>query len=171
MTPNVGAASPSPNDDFTLQRSLRRHSLQRRLELRRAQIVIVVALSCGGALGAVARYWVTLALPTSAGHFPWSTFTINVTGSAILGFLLILLIEQFPRGRLARPFIGSGILGAYTTFSTLEVDTLLLFRDNAVLTGVTYLVSSLLAGLVAMWIGMNGARIVVRVELWLQGET
>jgi len=131
---------------------------------------VVFALGCGGVVGAVARYAVSLGLPTPANQFPWSTFLINVSGSAILGFLLILLIEQFPRGRLVRPLIGSGVIGAYTTFSTFEVDTVLLFRAHDIGTGVLYLFSSLLAGLLAIWIGMNAARLVIKAEHWLQGE-
>jgi len=137
---------------------------------RRAQGVILVALGCGGVMGAVARYAVSLAIPTAVNHFPWSTFIINLSGSAVLGFLLILLIEQFPRGRLVRPLVGSGVIGAYTTFSTLEVDTLLLFRGHDIATGVLYLTSSLLGGLVAVWLGMNAARLFIRAEEWLQGE-
>jgi CrcB protein len=82
-----------------------------------------------------------------------------------------LLIEQFPRGQLVRSFIGTGVIGAYTTFSTFEVDALLLFRGHHLLTGVSYIVASLLSGLLAVWIGMSGARIALRVEQWLQGET
>lgn len=112
----------------------------------------------------------SLAIPTPTGSFPWSTFIINVSGSVILGFLLVLLIEQFPRGRLVRPLVGSGIIGAYTTFSTMEVDALLLIRGHDFATGVVYLVSSLIAGLVAVWVGMNAARLLIQAEQWLQGE-
>jgi CrcB protein len=62
------------------------------------------------------------------------------------------------------------VIGAYTTFSTLEVDTLLLFRGHQFGVGIVYLVSSLLAGLVAVWMGMNAARFFIKAEQWLQGE-
>lgn len=140
------------------------------VHINRAQLVILIALGCGGVVGAVARYAVSLAIPISSGHFPWNTFVINVSGSALLGFLLILLIEKFPRGRLVRPFIGTGVIGAYTTFSTFEVDALLLFRGHDLLTGVLYMVASVLAGLVALWLGIYAARKVIRAEEWLQGE-
>lgn len=156
-------------DSMVVERRREREAIQRTRQ-RRAQMVIVVALGCGGVVGAVVRYAVSLAIPTPVNHFPWSTFLINVSGSAILGFILVLLIEQFPRGRLVRPLVGSGVIGAYTTFSTLEVDTLLLFRGHQFGVGVIYLVSSLLAGLVAVWLGMNGARLFIKAEQWLQGE-
>ena len=150
---------------------LRRHeTAAKRFRARRSQSVIVFALGCGGVVGALARYAVLLALPIAQGQFPWNTFIINVTGSAVLGFLLILLIEQFPRGRLVRPVIGTGVIGAYTTFSTFEIEALLLFRGHHLLTGVSYVIASLLSGLLAVWIGMRGARIAIRVEQWLQGE-
>ncbi|MHB8328010.1 MAG: fluoride efflux transporter FluC, partial [Acidimicrobiales bacterium] len=102
-------------------------SPQRR-RARHVQIVIVVAVACGGVIGALSRYLLSLALPTETGQFPWGTFLINVTGSALLGFLLVLLMEQFPRGHLARPVLGTGIIGAYTTFSTFVVEAVLLVR-------------------------------------------
>lgn len=137
---------------------------------RQAQLVIVIALGLGGAVGALGRYAIALALPGVTGGFPWSTFITNVTGSAVLGFLLICLIEQFPRGRLARPVLGTGVMGAYTTFSTYMVDTVLLIRAGDIGTALIYLVASALVGLAAMWGGISGARLVLRTERWLQEE-
>lgn len=144
-------------------------SAQRR-RARRVQFVIVFALGCGGIVGAVSRYAISLAIPSATGHFPWSTFIINVSGSLILGFLLVMLIEQFPRGRLARPVIGTGVIGAYTTFSTYMVDAVLLIRSGHVGIAVVYLASSAVVGLLAVWLGMTGARAILLVERWLQEE-
>src|ERR1700722_12411120 len=85
---------------------------------RRAQLAILAAVATGGAFGAVSRYAISLAIPETTAGFPWATFLINITGSAVLGFLITLILEQFPRGRLARPLLGTGFIGAYTTFST-----------------------------------------------------
>lgn len=145
-------------------------SLSQRFRVNRAQAVIVFALGCGGVVGAVSRYAVSSAIPIVLGRFPWNTFLINVTGSALLGFLLVLLSEQFPRGRLVRPFFGTGIIGAYTTFSTMEVDALLIFRDHHLLIGVVYVVASIFGGLMTVWLGMRCARAIMRIEQWLQGE-
>jgi CrcB protein len=120
---------------------------------------VIVMLGVGGIVGALARYLVARALPVKTGEFPWSTFLINVTGSLALGFLVVLLLERFPRDRLVRLFVGTGIIGAYTTFSTLEVDTALLFRAHDILIGVSYVVASLSAGLVAVWLGTYVARL------------
>jgi CrcB protein len=125
---------------------------------------VVLALGIGGVIGALARYLVARALPVQTGAFPWSTFVINVSGSLALGFLVVLLLERFPRDRFARLFLGTGILGAYTTFSTLEVDAALLFRAHDILVGVLYVVTSLAAGLAAVWLGTFVARVSFRAR-------
>lgn len=170
MSSDLSPEGPRRDDRGSTGANRRSPAMQKLRRDRRAQLVIVFALGCGGVVGAVARYAISLAIPTASGAFPWSTFIINISGSALLGFLLVLLLEQFPRGRLVRPFVGSGLIGAYTTFSTFEVDALLLFRDHRPFVGVTYLVASLAGGLIAVWVGMYGARFVIRAEQWLQGE-
>ena len=137
---------------------------------RQVQTVIVVSLGLGGVFGAVSRYALSLALPTETDRFPWGTFLINISGSAVLGFILILLREQFPEGRLARPIIGTGFIGAYTTFSTFMVEAVLLIRDRHPLDAAFYLCASVVAGLAAVWMGMTAARVAIRVERWLQEE-
>src|SRR5215475_9176959 len=86
----------------------------------RASVVAVVAL--GGIAGTLARYAVSRIVHVAPGTFPWSTLTVNVTGSFILGLLLTLMVHRWPPTRYARPFLAVGILGAYTTFSTYMVD-------------------------------------------------
>jgi CrcB protein len=134
------------------------------------QWLLVIAIGCGGVVGALARYSVSLALPTQPGRFPLSTFAVNVSGSAVLGFLLVFLIEQFPRSRFARPVIGTGIIGAYTTFSTYVVDAVLLFRADKVAIALLYIVASLVCGLLAVWMGMLSARAVLRIGRRLPEE-
>lgn len=129
---------------------------------------VVGALACGGAVGAVTRDAVSLAMPAAAGQFPWGTFAINVSGSFALGLLLILLLERFPRGRLARPVLGAGFLGAYTTFSTFMVDAVQLVHDGKPATAVDYVLASLFAGFLALWLGMAASRMVVRAERWVR---
>jgi CrcB protein len=165
---DVPRISPDPDVDSE-SRNVSDPLVRRRRE-RRVDAIIVVALGFGGVLGAVSRYALSLAIPTQTGQFPWNTFLINVSGSAVLGFILILLIEQFPRGRLARPVIGTGFIGAYTTFSTFMVEAVLLIRDGRPEYAVAYLVGSVFAGLLAVWTGMTSARLVLRAERWLQEE-
>jgi CrcB protein len=122
------------------------------------QWAIVVGVGIGGVFGAVARYAVSLALPTTTGNFPWSTFAVNVSGSVVLGFLLVMVAERFPRGRMTRAVVGTGVIGAYTTFSTFEVDAVNLLRAGRPATAAVYVMASVIAGLVGCWAGIAGAR-------------
>jgi CrcB protein len=137
---------------------------------RRVQLALVAAVAAGGALGAVSRYAISLAIPETSGGFPWATFLINITGSAVLGFLVTLLLEQFPRGRLARPLLGTGFIGAYTTFSTFTVEAVLLVRAGHAAVAAAYVLASVVAGLAAAWAGIAAARLAAAAERWLARE-
>ena len=65
-----------------------------------------------------------------AGGFPWATFWTNVSGSLVLGALLWVLIERYPPSQYVRAFVGTGVLGVYTTFSTFSVETDVLVKDG-----------------------------------------
>jgi len=137
---------------------------RRRGGLARIQPDVLVAIAAGGALGAPARYEMTRLIHVTKGTFPWATFWTNVTGSLVLGFFLILVIERFPPSRYLRPFFATGFLGAYTTFSTYMVDTDTLIKDGHGALGVTYLLASALAGFGAVWIGIVGGRLLPVAE-------
>lgn len=126
---------------------------------RRARPDLVAAVALGGMLGASARYGVARALPTRPGRFPWATFWTNMSGSFLLGLLLVLVLERFPPTRLVRPFLATGVLGAFTTMSTYEVETALLIKDGHMVTGVIYGVGSLVAGLALAYTGMLAGRL------------
>lgn len=126
--------------------------------MTRRRLDVLVAIALGGAIGGVARYSVSLALPTRPNHFPWDTFLINVSGSLVLGLLVVLLAERFPPSRYARPFIGTGIIGAYTTFSTFGVETDLLIRGGHLGIAAAYALGTLAGGLIAAWIGVVAGR-------------
>ena len=91
----------------------------------RSDILLVVA--AGGALGSLGRWGVGHLLPWTVDRFPWATFLENVSGAFALGILMVLLLDLWPPNRYARPFLGVGVLGGYTTFSTyaLEIRDLL----------------------------------------------
>jgi len=164
-TAGDGAALRLPLDpdvDFESDVEVAAHGLRR--GSRHSQAIIVGALALGGVLGAVSRSGVALALPAETDRFPWGTFLVNVSGSAALGFILILVLERFPRGRLARPVLGTGFLGAYTTFSTFMVEAVELVRAGHPATAASYLGASVVAGLVAVWIGIASARVALRAE-------
>ena len=110
-------------------------------------------------MGAPARFEVAQLIHVAKDTFPWATFWTNVSGSFVLGFLLVLLIERFPPTRYLRPFFATGFLGAFTTFSTFAVETDLLIKDGHAVVGVVYALGSLTAGLAAVWAGIVLARL------------
>lgn len=99
---------------------------QRRFRAMREQAPVTAVIALGGAAGAGARYGVDLAWPTVAGGFPWATLTVNVTGCALMGMVMVAITELWVGHRLLRPLLGTGVLGGYTTFSTFagEVENL-----------------------------------------------
>lgn len=125
---------------------------------RRRNPGVLGAIALGGALGAPARYGISLAVHVTPGTFPWGTFWTNVSGSFALGFILTLLLERFPPGRFLRPFVATGFLGAFTTYSTFAVETDLLVKNGYVGVAAAYALGSLAAGFLAVWVGMVLAR-------------
>jgi CrcB protein len=111
----------------------------------------------GGFLGANARYWLGGWISVRWGAaFPWATFVINITGSFILGLFLTLITERFavPRAPILRMVVAIGFVGAYTTFSTFEFETLALVQTEAWLRAFGNAFGSLFAGFVAVWFGV-----------------
>lgn len=119
---------------------------------------ILAAVGAGGILGACARYEMSLALVSRPGTFPLATFVINVSGSFVLGALLALIIERWRPSEYIRPFVATGFLGAYTTWSTFMVDTDNLVRTGHVAVAAAYVAASLAAGLAAVYAGMSIVR-------------
>jgi CrcB protein len=126
----------------------------------------LAAVSAGGVIGALCRYGLGLAYPPVPGRFPWATFGVNVSGCALIGVLIVLVTEGRPGTHpLLRPFLATGVLGGYTTFSTYVVDTLRLVRAGAPAVAVAYLFGTLAAALTATYLGVLGARLLLRRRL------
>jgi CrcB protein len=107
-------------------------------ETRPRQWDVVVAIAIGGVLGAEARYGLGEIVPHAARQFPWSTLIVNATGCLLIGALMVLLLELTSPHRLARPFLGVGLLGGYTTFSTFAVDADRLVEEHRPLIALAY---------------------------------
>jgi CrcB protein len=119
---------------------------------------VLAAVAAGGALGAPARYGIALAVEVTPGTFPWGTFWINVSGSFALGVVLAVLLARFPADRFVRPFLATGFLGAYTTYSTFAVETDLLVRNGHTGVAVAYVAASVVAGFAAAGAGIGVGR-------------
>jgi CrcB protein len=118
----------------------------------------LMAVFAGGAAGAVARALVGEALPHDPGTWPWATFAVNVAGAFILGWLITRLQERVPPSAYRRPLLGTGFCGAFTTFSTFQVELLgMLDADRAGL-AAAYAAASLAAGGVAVALATNFVR-------------
>ena len=116
----------------------------------------VVAL--GGSVGAVARVECTRLFPTAAGAFPWTTLLVNLSGALLLGVLVVLIVERRTAHPLVRPLLATGVLGAFTTFSTFAVEADLLVRASKIATAVAYVAVSLAGGMLAVTAGTVAAR-------------
>lgn len=123
---------------------------------------VLGAVSAGGAIGALARYGLATAWPHPPGHFPWAVFVINVSGCFLIGVLMVLITEVVTPHRLVRPFLGVGVLGGYTTFSTYTGDIQQLVDAGAARTGLLYLAGTLVAALAAVSAGRTLTRVVAR---------
>lgn len=127
---------------------------------RRAEPAVLGAIALGGALGAPARYGVAHLIHVAPDGFPWATFWTNISGSFALGMILALMLERFPPSRYLRPFVATGFLGAYTTYSTFAVETVLLGKDGRPGLALAYAATSLMGGFVMAWAGISAARLV-----------
>ena len=111
------------------------------------------AVAAGGALGSVARWSVSEVVPASGG-VPWATLIVNVVGSLLLGALLVVVAEVITDRPLVRPFLGIGVLGGFTTFSTYALETRDLLAGSEYAVAAAYALGSVAAGVLAVWVGM-----------------
>lgn len=121
------------------------------------QPVALALVFAGGVVGTGVRYWLEKTWPAASGAWPWATFGINLTGAFILGLLLETLARLGPddgwRQRI-RLLAGTGLCGAYTTYSAFALEISLLGRDGAVGIGIAYAVTSVVVGVLCAWLGI-----------------
>ena len=115
----------------------------------------ILSIAVGGAFGAVARYLINVSpLKNLFQPFPFPTFFINIIGSFLIGFLLILLTDKFNVNENLRLAVLVGFLGAFTTFSTVELEIWSLIKENQFLTAFLYLFLSVLVGFIGVALGV-----------------
>jgi CrcB protein len=118
------------------------------------------AIAVAGALGALARWGIGTWFGQRFPSFPWGTMVINVSGSFLLGLLFAALIERSAGSPTMRIALTTGLMGAYTTFSTFSLETYRLFEDGATGAAIANIGLSLALGLVAVWLGISLGRAV-----------
>ncbi len=126
--------------------------------------LVLGAVAAGGALGALGRYVLEERFaPADPATFPAATLAINLSGALALGLVITLVLEVWPPTRLVRPFLGIGLLGAFTTMSGLVLELQRMAAAGALGGAVLYAVASVAGGLVAMVAGIAAARAVPRL--------
>jgi len=119
----------------------------------------IFAVAAGGAFGAVARYLINLSpVARVLESFPLATFLINVSGSLAIGFIMAITIDRFELSETFKLALIVGFLGAFTTFSTYEMEIFSLIRERQFLNAIVYAVASLVVGLVAVAAGFELGR-------------
>jgi CrcB protein len=114
----------------------------------------------GGALGSIARYAVGLVIYERTGtRFPYGTFVINVSGCFVIGLVLTVLDERLGLSPAWREAVAIGFVGAFTTFSTFEYETLRAVQHGDGATALTYVASSVVLGFAAVWAGATMGKV------------
>jgi CrcB protein len=127
---------------------------------------VLAAIAAGGVLGAEARYGLGVLFPHAPGEWPWATWLINISGCFLIGMLMVILAERTSPHRLIRPFLGVGILGGYTTFSTAMVDVQQMALAGHGGAALGYLMATVTAAVAAAFAGVTLTR--AAAALWLR---
>jgi CrcB protein len=115
---------------------------------------VLGVIAVGGSLGSLARWGLAEAFSHPTDHLAWGTVLANVSGAFLIGVLMVLITERWPDRRLVRPFLGVGVLGGFTTFSTYELDTRDLLAAGRPGLAAAYLFGTLALGLIAVVAGL-----------------
>jgi CrcB protein len=118
----------------------------------------LAAIFLGGAAGALLRIWLGKTFAGAAAEWPWATFSINVSGSFALGYLATRLQDRLPQSTYRLPLLGTGLCGAYTTFSTMQVEILTMLEHDRYGLAAAYAAASIAAGYLAIWVATATVR-------------
>ncbi|MDT0446845.1 MULTISPECIES: fluoride efflux transporter CrcB [unclassified Streptomyces] len=119
---------------------------------------VLAAVALGGGLGAAGRYGAGRLWPVPPHGFPWTTFGVNALGCALIGVLMVVVTEARTAHPLVRPFLGTGVLGGFTTFSTYALDVERLMSDGHPRPALAYLILTPAAALTAVWLAAAATR-------------
>ncbi|WP_250658349.1 fluoride efflux transporter CrcB [Alkalimarinus coralli] len=120
----------------------------------------VIAIALGGALGALSRYFVIGVMTDWLGKdFPFGTLCVNVVGSFFIGVLYIVIVQKMHVSPELKSILVVGFLGAFTTFSTFSLEAFNFISQGLLLNAVTYIVSSVILCILAVWAGISLAKL------------
>jgi CrcB protein len=140
------------------------HDPAQRAETRTREFDLLAVIAAGGAIGAEGRYFIGRAWPYTPRDFPWSTMLINSVGSFLIGVLMVFVLESSTPHRYVRPFLGVGVLGGFTTYSTFATDVQRELRSGHAGIAVAYVAASFLVCTLATTVAMALTR-------WAAGRT
>ncbi len=126
-------------------------------------MTMYLAIAVGGAFGAIGRYWISSTTYRWLGSdFPFGTLMVNISGSFLMGFLVIVLAEKWTLSEELKLALVVGFLGSYTTFSTFAMDGINALNNGAILKASAYILISVFGSLLGVWIGYLAARLLFR---------
>jgi fluoride exporter len=118
----------------------------------------LAAIFIGGCLGALGRAGLAVAAAPPPGHWPWPTFTVNLAGALLLGYFVTRLQERLPLSAYRRPLLGTGLCGALTTFSTVQVELVRMVEADRLWLAGGYAAASIGGGWLAVTLATASAR-------------
>jgi CrcB protein len=118
----------------------------------------LAAVFVGGFIGAIARVGLIEAFPVRPGQWPWPTFAANMAAAVMLGYFVTRLQERLPPTRYRRSFLGTGLCGALSTFSTMMVELLAMLDRDDWLLAAGYTAASITGGLVLVFAATKAVR-------------
>jgi CrcB protein len=152
-------SSPRPTHDPTtaVDSDVDLHVPAQRREWR-SHRSILAAIAVGGMVGASARHFLQVSWPAPSVGVPWATLVVNASGCLLIGVLMVYVVEVGGAHPLVRPFLGVGVLGGYTTFSTYAVETHSLLLAERPDLALLYLLGTPVVALLAVTAGVVAGR-------------
>lgn len=121
----------------------------------------VIAIACGGAFGALSRYFIIGIVTDWLGKdFPFGTLFVNVLGSFLIGILYVVVVLKMHLSPELKSILVVGFLGAFTTFSTFSLEAFNFISQGLLLSAVTYILSSVILCILAVWAGVSLAKLI-----------
>ena len=131
---------------------------RRRVALPQLDRQELAAIFAGGFLGTIARAALAQSLAVRPDRWPWATFAVNILGAFLLGYVITRLQERLPPSMYGRAFLGTGICGAVTTFSTMMVELLAMIEGSHWALAGGYAAASVGCGLAAIFLSTKIVR-------------